>query len=90
MKVVPNMKESLVKDNIGQSVRPAGKSPICFGTVNVGTISGRANEIAEMLTQRKVDLCCLQEIRWKGGSARLIPSTSSFGVGISQVLEVLG
>ena len=60
MKVVSNMKESLVKDNTGQGVRPAGKSPIRFGTVNVGTISGRANEIAEMLTRRKVDLCCLQ------------------------------
>ena len=72
MKVVSNMKESLVKDNTGQGVRPAGKSPIRFGTVNVGTISGRANEIAEMLTRRKVDLCCLQETRWRGGSARLI------------------
>ena len=66
------MKESLVKDNTGQGVRAAGKSPIRFGTVNVGTISGRANEIAEMLTRRKVDLCCLQETRWRGGSACLI------------------
>ena len=66
MKVVSIMKESLVKDNTGQGVRPAGKSPIRFGTVNVGTISGRTNEIAEMLTQRKVDLFCLQETRWKG------------------------
>ena len=72
MKVVSNMKESFVKDNTGQGVRPTGKSPICFGTVNVGTRSGRANEIAEMLTRRKVDLCCLQETRWRGGSARLI------------------
>ena len=42
------MKESLVKDNTGQGVRPAGKSPIRFGTVNVGTISVRANEIASL------------------------------------------
>ena len=59
MKVVSNMKESLVKDNTGYGVRPVGRSPIRFGTVNVGTISGRANEIAEMFTRRKVDLCCL-------------------------------
>ena len=72
MKVVSNMKESLVKDNTGQGVRPTGKTSTRFGTVNVGTISGRANEIAEMLTRRKVDLCCLQETRRRGGSARLI------------------
>ena len=57
------MKESLVKGNTGQGARPAGKSPIHFGTVIVGTISCRANETAEMLTRRKVDLCCLQETR---------------------------
>ena len=77
MKVVSNMKESLVKDNTAQGVRPAGKSPIRFGTVNVGTISARANEIAEMLTRRKVDLCCLQETRWRGGTARLIKGKST-------------
>ena len=34
-----------------------------FGTANVGKINGRANEIVEMLTWQKVDLCCLQETR---------------------------
>ena len=86
MKVVSNMKESLVKDNTGQGVRPAGKSPIRFGTVNVGTISGRANEIAEMLTRRKVDLFRLQETRWRGGSAGLIKGKNT----ILQVLLVWG
>ena len=72
MKVVSNIKEPLVNDNACQGVRPAEKSPIRFETVNVGTINGRANEIAEMLTRRKVDLSCLQKTRWRGESARLI------------------
>ena len=46
MKAVSNMKELLVQTIPGQSGRPAGKSRICFGTVNIGTISGRVNEEA--------------------------------------------
>ena len=34
-------------------------------------MSGRANEVVEML-KRKVDVCFLQETRWRGGSARKI------------------
>ena len=48
------MKELLVQE-------AAGKSCIRFGTVNIGKINGRANEIVEILTWQKVDLCCLQE-----------------------------
>ena len=53
------------------------KSCIRFGTVNVGTISGRANEIVEILIRQKVDLCCLQETRWRGGSACLIKENNT-------------
>ena len=50
------MKELLVQE-------AAGKCCIRFGTANVVKINGRANEIVEMLTWQKVDLCCLQETR---------------------------
>ena len=33
------------------------------GTVNVGTMHGRSAEVSEMLKQRKLDFCCLQETR---------------------------
>ena len=72
MKTVSNTEELLVQATSGQGDRPAGKYRIRFGTVNVGTISGRANEIVEMLTLRKVDLFCLQETRWREGSGHLI------------------
>ena len=76
MKAVSNMEELLVQATSGQGVWPAGKNHIHFGTVNVGT-SGRANEVVEMITQRKVDLCCLQETRWRGGSACLIKGNNN-------------
>ena len=43
-----------------------------LGTLNVGTIRGRAEEAVKTLTRRKVDVCCVPEVRWKGASARLI------------------
>ena len=43
-----------------------------IGSVNVGTMRGRSGEIAEMAARRRLDICCVQETRWKGGSARNI------------------
>ncbi|CAI9722267.1 Hypothetical predicted protein [Octopus vulgaris] len=42
------------------------------GTLNVGTLKGRSGEIVEMLERRCVDICCMQEVRWRGGSARFL------------------
>ena len=92
MKAVSNMEELLVQSTSGQGGRPAGKHCIRFGTVNVGTIIGRANEIVEMFGW-KVDLCCLQETRWIGGLASLIKGNNTIykflWCGVSQALEEL-
>jgi len=39
-------------------------------TWNIGSMSGRSGEVVEVMRERKVDICCLQETRWKGGGAR--------------------
>ena len=39
---------------------------------NIGTMRDRLSEISETITGRNIDLCCVQEIRWRGASARLI------------------
>ena len=61
----------------GKGERPSVKCRLRVGTVNVGTMSGRANEVVEMLTRREVDVCCVQETRWRGGSARKIQGKDS-------------
>ena len=33
---------------------------------------GRSGEVVETLSRRNVDVCCLQEVRWRGASARII------------------
>ena len=39
---------------------------------NIGTMRGRSSEIVETITRRNIDLCCVQEVRWRGASARHI------------------
>ena len=39
------------------------------GSWNVGSICGRGTEVCEELRKRKVDVCFLQEVRWRGEEA---------------------
>lgn len=48
-----------------------------IGTLNVGTMKGRSSEVVETATRRQMDMCCLQEVRWRGGSARMITGKDS-------------
>ena len=43
-----------------------------MGTLNVNTLRGRVWEVVETLSRRKVDVCCIQETRYRGGSCRTI------------------
>ena len=60
-----------------------GKSPcvqfgIRFSTWNVGFRSGKHGEISETLKRHCVDICCLQEVRWKGQGAKMIGNGFKF------------
>ena len=55
--------------------REAGKGRRSFirvGTLNIGTMTGRGRELADMMERRNVDILCLQETKWKGSKARNI------------------
>ncbi|KAK3520366.1 hypothetical protein QTP70_024045 [Hemibagrus guttatus] len=41
-------------------------------TLNVGTMTGKGRELADVMERRKVDILCVQETRWKGSKARSI------------------
>ncbi|KAK3540898.1 hypothetical protein QTP86_004161 [Hemibagrus guttatus] len=43
-----------------------------IGTLNVGTMSGKGREWADVMERRKVVILCVQETRWKGSMARSI------------------
>ena len=42
------------------------------GTLNVGTITGKSKELADMVERKKLDILCVQKIRWKSSKARNI------------------
>ena len=48
-----------------------------LGTWNVGTLRGRAGEIIETSNQRKIDICCVQEVWRPGASTRTVPEKNS-------------
>ena len=48
-----------------------------IASLNVGTLRGRTSEVVETVSRRGIDLCCLQEVRWRGASARMINGKDS-------------
>ena len=48
------------------------RSLIRVGTLNIGTMTGKGRELADMMKQRNVDILCQQETKWKGSKARNI------------------
>ena len=67
----------------GRKDRGVGKdrSRLRVGSVNVGSLRGRSDEVVEMVGRRNLDFCCLQETRWRGKNARRIGSYNIFGSG---------
>ena len=47
---------------------------IRMATWNVGSMSGRAGEVADAMWRRRVDFCSVQETRWRGSRARWLGS----------------
>jgi exonuclease III len=43
-----------------------------FGTWNAGSLSGRSGEVVDELWRRRVDVCAVQETRWKGEAAKFV------------------
>ena len=48
------------------------KFEVRFGSWNVVNFCGRGKEVCEQLKKRDVDICCLQEVRWRGKEARFV------------------
>ena len=40
------------------------------GQLNIGSMTGRGRELADLMRKRKIDVLCVQETRWKGNKAK--------------------
>ena len=60
----------------GSGTKTGGKQKavgeVRIGTLNVGSMTGRGREVADMMARRGVNALCVQETRWKGAKAREI------------------
>ena len=43
---------------------------IRIGQLNIGSMTGRGRELADLMRIKKVDILCVQETRWKGNKAK--------------------
>ena len=48
------------------------KTRLRIFSLNLGTMTGKSRELAEMLDRRKIDIACVQETKWKESQAREI------------------
>ena len=55
-----------------QKRRMGRKMEVKVGTQNLGTMTGKGRELADMMMKRKVDILCVQETKWTGSKARNI------------------
>ena len=46
--------------------RPDERLGVRVGTWNLGSQSGKGGEVCEQLIKRMIDVCCLQEVKWRG------------------------
>jgi len=44
--------------------------PFRVGTWNVDSLTGRSGELVEALAERRMDVACVQETRWRGSGCR--------------------
>ena len=51
--------------SFNKNCHKVNESPFRVGSLNVGSMRGKASEVVETMSRRRVDLCCLQETRWK-------------------------
>ena len=54
--------------------KPEGDG-IRFDTLNVGSLCRRKTEECEELRKRRIDVCCMQEVRWKGQVTRFVATS---------------
>ena len=51
------------------SRRKVKRLELKVGMLNVGTMTGKSREPADVMERRKVDVLCVQETQWKGEKA---------------------
>ncbi|XP_063595885.1 uncharacterized protein LOC134772741 [Penaeus indicus] len=71
----PRLTPVISEQGLPRQERTRLKKPvqkIRVGTLNVGSLTGRSRELADVMERRKIGVLCVQETRWKGNKSREI------------------
>ena len=60
------------KHSLQYDGRPDERIGVLVGTWNLGNLRGKLGEDCEELRKRMIDVCCLQEVRWRRQGARML------------------
>ena len=80
---------------LGIKKQVEGRRIMRFLTVNLGTMTGKSREVANMMKRRRVSIACMQETKWKGAKDKEIGEgykiyyfgTSNNRNGVAAILE---
>ncbi|XP_045449635.1 craniofacial development protein 2-like [Melitaea cinxia] len=70
--------QGLLHQGRGQRKRRVQEVNLRIASWNVGTMTGRGRELADVLERRRINIACLQETKWKGQRAREIGAGYKF------------
>lgn len=62
----------VINDELNRPDKPVRRHGVRIGSWNVGSMTGKSGEVANELWSREVDICGVQETRWKGAGARCV------------------
>ena len=83
----------LQRGRAGMARQRSKSQDVRTATWNVSSMVSRSGEVVDTLHRRKIDLCCAQETRWKGESARMLGANGkdihSFGKAVIRELLVM-
>lgn len=48
---------------------------IRFGSWNIGTFTGKSMEVVDIMSQRRINIMCLQETTWVGEKSKELDTT---------------
>ncbi|VDO25605.1 unnamed protein product [Haemonchus placei] len=55
-----------------KSERPRSKNIVRNGTLNVGSLTGKFRDVADLMKRRNIQVLCLQGTSWKGAKVKEI------------------
>ena len=67
MKKIAQRRRRRNNEGTGKTIRIA--------TLNVGIMTGRGQEVVDIMERRKINIMCVQETKWNGSKARELGSS---------------